>query len=156
MTEYGSASEVVEKFEQGEAPGGEFHHRDHILVAWCYLQEFPLLEALTRLVAAIQRFALAKGAPDLYHATITVGYMMILSARIAENPGLSWVDFEQANPDLFIWPNGALGDYFSTKQLADPRAKREFVLPDLVATGWGHNTPSERSEGHQRSRISEA
>ena len=132
-TPLGSTASIVQSFDRGEAPNGKFHHRDHILVAWCYLQEFPLLEALTRLVAAIQRFALAKGVPDLYHATITVGYVMIISQRLSENPTAGWLEFERTNRDLFVWPNGALSDYYSAEQLAGARAKQEFLLPDKIA-----------------------
>jgi len=38
--------EIIEEFEQGRAPGGSFHHADHIRVAFTYLSQFSVLEAL--------------------------------------------------------------------------------------------------------------
>jgi len=63
--------EITEEFEHGRAPRGSFHHADHIRVAFAYLSQYPVLEALQRFSDALQRFAAAQGKPGLYHETIT-------------------------------------------------------------------------------------
>ena len=62
--------QLVSEFEQGRAPG-EFHHAGHVRVAFSYVMQFPFLEAVEKFLAALKRFALSKGKPNLYHETIT-------------------------------------------------------------------------------------
>jgi hypothetical protein len=38
--------EFVRQFEQ--ATLGDFHHQDHVRIAWIYIREYPGLEALQR------------------------------------------------------------------------------------------------------------
>ena len=61
-------------FEAGDEPPGGFHHREHVRVAWYYLTQAPLPEALVRFSNALRRFALARGKPGLYHETITTAF----------------------------------------------------------------------------------
>ena len=54
----------------------EFHHRDHIKVAYLYLRQHPLDEAITKVRAGLQALALAWNAPvdkleEGYHETMT-------------------------------------------------------------------------------------
>ena len=58
-------------FEACALPNEGFHHRDHVRVAWLYLQSNPLPVALNRFCESLKRFALAHGKSDLYHETIT-------------------------------------------------------------------------------------
>ena len=55
---------IIAEFELGRVPG-EFHHADHVRVAFAYVAELPLLEALARFPEALRRFALSKGKPQL-------------------------------------------------------------------------------------------
>ena len=52
-----TALDLVSEFEQGRAPGA-FHHADHLRVAFAYVTEFPVLEAIAKFSAALQRFAI--------------------------------------------------------------------------------------------------
>ncbi len=61
---------LIEKFEHGHAANG-FHHSDHVRVAFAYVAQMPFLEAVSRFCAALKRFAVAHGKPELYHETIT-------------------------------------------------------------------------------------
>jgi hypothetical protein len=75
-------NEIIEQFEQSRAPGGSFHHADHIRVAFAYLSRYPALEALQRFSSALQRFATAQGKPGLYHETITWAYVFLIHERM--------------------------------------------------------------------------
>jgi hypothetical protein len=125
---------LVTVFEKGETPAGGFHHADHVHVAWWYLTQHPLPEALTRFSDALKRFALAQGKPDLYHETITTAYVLLINERLGHNDrSVPWESFVEQNADLFRWRPSVLDRYYYPETLASERAKRVFVLPDRLA-----------------------
>src|SRR5882672_11233552 len=66
-------------FEDGSVIPAQFDHLAHVRVAWVYLHEAPSMEAaVSRMRAAIQRFAATAGASQKYHETITVLWMRLL------------------------------------------------------------------------------
>lgn len=127
--------EIIAAFEQGRAPGGSFHHADHIRVAFAYLSQFPVLEALQKFSDALRRFATAQARPSLYHETITWAYLFLIRQRmvLASYPQ-TWEEFAAANPDLLVWERGSggiLSRYYLPETLASAVARAAFVLPDL-------------------------
>ena len=122
--------ELVSEFEEGRVPGA-FHHVDHVRVAFAYVAEFPLSEAITRFSAALRRFATAQGKPNLYHETITWAYLFLIAERVARARRTQcWEEFAARNPDLLAWKGGVLERYYSKETLASEMARRMFVLPD--------------------------
>ena len=75
---------LVRAFEAGEEPAGGFHHAQHVHVAWWYLRTHPLPDALKRFSESLRRFAVAQGKPTLYHETVTVAFLLIISERLAD------------------------------------------------------------------------
>ncbi len=126
--------EIIKEFEQGRPPGGSFHHADHIRVAFAYLSQCSVLEALQKFSAALRRFAVAQGKPQLYHETITWAYLFLIRERMARASGPpTWEHFAAANPDLLTWERGSggiLAQYYRTETLASATARGTFVLPD--------------------------
>ena len=88
-----SDEELVQRFETTELPAGQFTHAAHVRVAWWYLRHAPLPEALNRFTTALQRYAASLGAPDKYHETITVAYMVLIAERVDGAEHLSWPEF---------------------------------------------------------------
>ena len=99
-------SELIEAFEGCTIPAAQFHHTDHIRLAWSYLGRLPLLEAGARLTLSIRRFAEHVGQPGLYHATITWAYLFLIQERMRSGSATSWAAFAAANADLFRGPTG--------------------------------------------------
>lgn len=121
---------LISEFEQGLVPG-DFHHDDHMRVAFAYVSEFPILEALGRFPAALKRFAISKGKPNLYHETITWAYLFLIGERIARaGTAQSWEEFAGRNHDLLVWKSGVLERYYSKQTLESDLARKSFVLPD--------------------------
>jgi hypothetical protein len=121
---------LVAEFEQGRAPG-EFHHADHLRVAFAYVVQFPFLEAVEKFSAALKRFALSKGKPNLYHETITWAYLILIRERIARaGSAQTWEEFAAGNPDLLVWKSGMLTTLYRQETLDSDLARRIFVLPD--------------------------
>ena len=124
---------LVRTFEAGEVPQHGFHHAEHVRVAWYYLRRLPLPDALARFRAALQRYAVARGKPGLYHETITVAYVLLINERIdGAAPEMSWDAFAAGNPDLLFWHPSILDRYYQPSTLASERARRTFVLPDRL------------------------
>jgi uncharacterized protein (DUF2236 family) len=79
----------------------EFHHADHVRVAWIILRRMPFPDALPHFIASLQRFAAAAGAPQKYDDALTRRYMALIDERMGGER--SWAEFAAANPDLLVW-----------------------------------------------------
>jgi hypothetical protein len=126
--------ELVDAFEAGIVPDGGFHHAQHVRVAWYYLSHRPLLEALERFQRRLRAFATAQGKPNLYHATITTAYVLLINERL-ENEGAreqDWNAFSARNADLLTWKPSILARYYREETLWSDRARRTFVMPDRL------------------------
>jgi hypothetical protein len=111
--------------------GGDFHHTDHIRLAWIYLCEHPLLEAIARFTTSLRRFAAHHGVPQKYNETISWAYLLLIHERMQrEGAPRDWEGFREANPDLFAWKPSVLQRYYAPATLASDLARRVFVLPD--------------------------
>jgi hypothetical protein len=121
---------LIDEFEQGRVPG-DFHHADHMRVAFAHVSEFPMLDALAKFPAALKRFAISKGKPNLYHETITWTYLFLIGERISRaGRAQSWEEFAGRNQDLLVWKSGVLEHYYSKQTLESDLARKSFVLPD--------------------------
>ena len=120
-------AEFIAAFEDTSLPDECFHHRDHIRMAWLYVREFGLLEALPRFSTALKRYATSRGKPDRYHETITIAYMLLIQQRMRAS---GWEEFAAANDDLFRWNPSVLLSYYRAETLASNDARARFVLPD--------------------------
>ena len=126
-------AELIAAFESCALPGDAFHHADHVRMAWAYLDALPTLEALARFDAALRRYAAHHGAPEKYHATITLAYFFLIAERREGRPaGEGWQAFAAANADLLQWRGGVLERRYRPATLAGELARRVFVLPDLA------------------------
>jgi hypothetical protein len=127
---------IISEFEQGRGPNGSFHHADHIRVAFAYLSQYPVLDALQRFSDALQRFAAAQGKPDLYHETITWAYLFLIRERMMRaDPAETWEEFAATNPDLLTWERGTggiLARYYRPETLGSSAARSAFLLPDKL------------------------
>lgn len=124
---------LVQTFEAGHEPDGGFHHREHVRVAWYYLQHHALPEALARFSASLRHFAAARGKTGLYHETITVAYMLFINERLdGDARSLPWEAFAAENPDVLSWGPSLLDRYYTPETLKSERARRTFLLPDRL------------------------
>lgn len=121
---------LVEEFESCRLPTAEFHHADHIRLAWIYLGQVPEAEATLRIEQSIRRYAAHNNIPHLYHQTITVAWMkLVAAARTATLNGGAFSSFADHHPDLFDVKR--LSRHYSKELLDSPRARAEWVEPDL-------------------------
>ncbi|HMG75677.1 MAG TPA: hypothetical protein VK582_19410 [Pyrinomonadaceae bacterium] len=123
--------ELIERFESCTLAGAEFHHRDHVRVAWLYLRSNSVLETLSRFSEGLKRFATANGKPNLYHETITWAYVFLIHERMQRHGReQGWAEFADRNADLFDWKDNILKFFYQDETLSSETARRMFILPD--------------------------
>jgi hypothetical protein len=125
-----SNEELIGCFENDTLSRDSFHHADHVRLAFAYLCEFPVLEALEKFASALKRVAASRGKTELYNETITFAYFFLIRERMAFCESAEWEDFACRNPDLFIWKDGILSRYYREETQKSELARRVFVLPD--------------------------
>jgi hypothetical protein len=123
--------DLLEAFTDTTLPADQFHHEQHVQVAWLFVRRHGMPAALGEFTAAIKRFADAKGATGLYHETITWAFLLIIAEREARTPSETWDTFAAANSDLLTWNPSILNRYYSKELLKSDLARRTFVMPDL-------------------------
>jgi len=121
---------LIRCFESDLIPEEGFHHADHVRLAFAYLCEYPVLQALDKFASALKRFATARGKTQLYNETITCAYFFLIRERMARCEGASWEEFAQANPDLLVWKDGIVNRYYREATLKSDLARSVFILPD--------------------------
>jgi hypothetical protein len=122
--------QLIDDFESLAVSAASFHHADHVHLAFAYLREFSLLQALESFSAALKRFAVANGKPHLYSETITFAYFFLIQERVVRSTVTTWEEFASTNPDLLVWKGGILDRYYRETTLRSDLAKRIFIFPD--------------------------
>ena len=125
-----SNEELIYRFEAGAISEDFFHHADHVRLAFAYLCQYPVLQALDKFAGALKRYAVERGKPDRYHETITHAYFFLIRERLARSPGADWEEFARENPDLLQWKDGVLSRYYHEATLKSDLARNVFVFPD--------------------------
>lgn len=129
--EAGHHMDLLDAFIDTTLPADEFHHQQHVQVAWLFVRRHGMPAALGEFTAAIKRFADAKGATGLYHETITWAFLLLIAERQARTSADTWEAFAAANADLLSWKPSILNRYYSKELLASDLARRTFLMPDL-------------------------
>jgi hypothetical protein len=126
-------AELIYRFERFEVDPQNFpsfHHADHVRLAYAYLSQYPVLQALEKFSNALKRFAEARGKSQLYHETITHAYFFLIRERMARCPTIEWEEFALCNPDLVVWQPGILARYYQEATLQSDLARNVFLFPD--------------------------
>jgi len=125
-------ADLFDRFVDTTLPANEFHHQQHVEVAWLFVRRHGMPAALSEFTTAIKRFADAKGATGLYHETITWAFLLLIADRQARHPATTFEEFAAANPDLLVWKPSVLDRYYSKELLASDLARQTFLMPDRI------------------------
>lgn len=121
------------RFRSGRMPKQEFHHAEHVRLAWLLLAEAPLLQALLDFRALLKAFAARHGADGLYNETITCFYMLLIREHMDRlPPEQGWEAFRAACPVLFGYPKALLERYYPDAGAFSAEAKTRFLLPPTL------------------------
>jgi hypothetical protein len=123
--------EFVEAFETCRLPNELFHHRDHLRLAWIYLQRYGPSAAATRIRESIRRYAAHHGKPEKFHETVTIAWLRLLTQASECSGAASFAELLAACPELL--DKNTLHRYYSPELLASESARTQFVPPDRRA-----------------------
>jgi hypothetical protein len=118
--------EFIAALESCTHPSDAFDHRAHVRLAWLYLAEQPLLEALPRFITTLKRYAGSLGASAKYHETITYAFLFLIHERMTGSAATTFDEFAAEHPDLF---GPILRSYYPEETLASSLARTTFILP---------------------------
>jgi len=126
----------LEQFEAATWPLEEWHHKQHIKVAYLYLRRFPFETAMSRMREGVKTYNAAKKLPDSllsgYHETMTQAWMRLVHFTLCEyGPAESADVFYEQHPQLS--QKKTLRFFYSKELFTSPQAKAEFQNPDLAA-----------------------
>lgn len=126
--------ELITAFEGCAIRPDDWHHREHVRVAWVFLCRHSFDEAVERVRSGIQRLNAANQVPESltsgYHETLTVAFMHVIASTIrhcgAEIDSRTFVD---KHPHL---QRSVLRLYYTRERMLTPQAKQSFVTPDIA------------------------
>ena len=125
-----SDEDFLRAFEDLSFPADQFHHREHIRVAWLYLKSSDATRAAERMTAGIRRFANHQGATQKYHHTLTLAWMRLVAAALVETPeGQTFQQFLGEHAELAA--KDLLKKYYSSELLQTIAAREGWVEPDV-------------------------
>ena len=122
----------IARFEAGDVAAEEFTHTAHVYVAWLYLTERTLPDAIERYSSALKRLTRKLGVEGKYHETITWFYLIVIAERLSRGGVSDWADFAARNSDLLEQNAPLLARSYSQERLGSNLARHQFILPDLT------------------------
>jgi hypothetical protein len=108
----------------------EFHHADHIRMAWLYLRKFGYPQGSTKVKEGIKNFAIAKGATALYHETITEFWIRVVQHVIQNHPAETFEQFFASFPPL--QDSKSIYRHYTKDFLMSASARHQWMQPDLI------------------------
>ena len=111
-------------------PLGAFGHREHLRLTWLVLDREPSVEAAAARVSdTIRRLAQAHGRPQRYNRTVSEAWVRIVAHCRAARPNEPFDGMTTQCPWLF--DKRLLLRHYSSRLLASPQARGEWIAPDL-------------------------
>ena len=123
--------DFVQAFMDGSLPPGQFHHRDHLRLAWLLIRRLDLELAGITIASGIQRFAAAHGHAEKYHETLTQFWVRIVGHMVHVRPDI--IDFETfiaTFPQLL--DKGLPYRHWRHETMGSATARARWVEPDLL------------------------
>jgi hypothetical protein len=126
---------LLTQFEATTWPLKEWHHRQHIKIAYLYLRQHPFEVAAQKMRAGLLAYNAANQVPDGldrgYHETMTQVWMRLVYLTICEfGPSESADAFVDKHTQL-LSKRAALF-FYSRDRIMSAEAKRQFIEPDLA------------------------
>jgi hypothetical protein len=119
-------AEFVHEFFES-LPGGEFHHRDHLRLAWMAVRRSDVERAVELVAHAIAAFASAHGRSQKFHRTLTEFWV-----RLVEHASRDDRDFDTVLRRHPMLLDVRLPErHWSRRALWSDEARGRWVEPDV-------------------------
>jgi len=119
----------VDAFHSGRIANQNFHHRDHLRLAWVQIRRLGLEGATDAVTSGIRRFATEHGTADRYHDTMTRFWLLVVNLGLRRHPDLRFDELLAAEPHLL--DKSLPFKHWSRAAMASDSAKLQWVEPDL-------------------------
>lgn len=130
MTQKVEPSAITKAFETHSIDNSEFHHAEHVRVAFDLLRKYDFIDAAAIYAKGIHTIATKAGAPQKFNLTITYAFMSLIAERLALSPTLEFEAFVSANPDLLS--KRVLEKWYGDERLYTELARTVFLLPEVA------------------------
>ena len=130
--ELGAADSALrQSFESGSLPPAEFSHEKHVRLAYAYLVDSSVDEALMGIRTGLRNYLRVNGIdPAKYHETLTQAWILAVRHFMRRCGSASSADdFLARNPELL--DSRIMLTHYSKEQLFSSDARQTFVEPDL-------------------------
>jgi hypothetical protein len=114
-------------FEMGSLDPARFSHTEHVRFGYEMLGRHSFGQALDRFSRGLRLLVAKSGRPQVYHETITIAFLSLISERRARGDAQGWSEFKRTNADLF--DKRCLEKWYGAEQLTSDLARRTFCLP---------------------------
>ena len=122
----------VVAFLTGSLPPQQFHHRDHLRLAWVLVRLTGVDEATRRITSGIRYFATLHGQAGKYHETMTQFWVRIVAHAVAARPEITTFDAFLAAFQLLLGKDLPYL-HWQRETMASPAARAQWVEPDMQA-----------------------
>ena len=122
----------VVAFLTGSLPPHQFHHRDHLRLAWVLVRLTGVDEATRRITSGIRYFATLHGQAGKYHETMTQFWVRIVAHAVAARPEITTFDAFLAAFPLLLEKDLPYR-HWQRETMASPAARAQWVEPDMQA-----------------------
>ena len=110
---------------------GDFHHRDHLRLAWMLIDEHGPERAGDALCDLLRQAAAAHGRPERYHETMTRFWLRLVVHVRDRRPELSDVDAAVVALPLLLDKELPLR-HWSRSAMATEEARQRWLEPDVL------------------------
>lgn len=128
-------ADFLTSFESQTLPLEQFHHREHVRLAYLCLLGSSFDDAAARIRKSIKAYGAAKkievSPTSGYHETMTMAWLTLVGAILSEyGPEESSEAFCGAHPELM--QKKTLRLFYSKERFMSAEAKASFIEPDLA------------------------
>ena len=125
----------LQQFETTAWPKAEWHHRQHIKVAYLYLRRYSLETASVKISERIKAYNQAHGVEESlsggYHETMTQAWLRLVHFTLCEyGPAENADAFFEEHPELS--QKKTLRFFYTRERFMTLEAKAGFLEPDLT------------------------
>lgn len=116
------------------ATAERFGHREHVHLTWLAVRRYGVARALEVVGEGLQRVARSAGAAQKYHVTMTRAWVELVGHHAAPSTADDFDSFAAEHPALL--DTALLTRFYRSDTLASPRARSQWVEPDLAPFPW--------------------
>lgn len=128
-----SDDEYERQFERCTFKPRMFSHEAHLRLAYIHIKKYGVQQAESNMVKQIKAYAEFYGATNKFNKTVTIASVKAMNHFIEKATTESFQDLIQEFPKLVRDFKNILSRHYSFNVFSDPKAKKEFILPDLLS-----------------------